>query len=335
MDAGPLGKIDVDGVISGMGLVQDHHGATDDTAEAALSNAQIWIQKPDGWWQFYVQAGAYNILSVGLPYLSTQKNVGELFGPVPYAWLKLAPGKSTSFLIGSLPPLVGAEATFDFQNMNVERGLLWNQENSVNRGVQVNQAWGKLTASMSWNDGYYSNRYSWLSGSLTYASGPHSASFQAMGNLGQTKFRTPVTPVQNNGQMYAVVYTWTKGSWVVQPYWQHGTVPTNAAAGIASGASTDGGAVLVTRTLRHGWSLSGRGEAIASTGSGAAVNLLYGPGSAAWSATLTPTYQSGRFFVRGDVSVVRASSMTPGDGFGRAENEASQARGVVEVGVLF
>ena len=98
---------------------------------------------------------------------------------------------------------MGAESTFTFQNMNIERGLLWNQENAVNRGIQVNQTFGKVTASLSWNDGYYSNRYSWLSGALTYASGPHSIVFSGMGNLGQTAFQTPATPVQNNSTMYA------------------------------------------------------------------------------------------------------------------------------------
>jgi len=58
---------------------------------------------------------------------------------------------------------MGAEHTFDFENMNVQRGLLWNQENAVNRGVQINQALGKFSASLSWNDGYYSNRYLLLS----------------------------------------------------------------------------------------------------------------------------------------------------------------------------
>ncbi|HWE87394.1 MAG TPA: outer membrane beta-barrel protein [Terracidiphilus sp.] len=337
IDAGPLGRIDGNGVLSGMGMVQNNHSAADDTGQAALSNAQVWVQKPDGWWQFYVQAGAYNILSVGLPFLSTQKNVSDLWGPVPLAWFKLAPGKNTSILVGSLPTLMGAESTFDFQNMNIERGLLWNQENAVSRGVQVNQVLGKLTASMSWNDGYYSNRYSWLSGSVTYASGPHSLSFQAMGNLSQTKFQTLATPVENNGSMYALVYTYTKGSWVVQPYWQSGLVPTNPKIGIVKGGSTEGGAILLSRTLGHGMSLSGRGEYIGSAGSAAqgSVNLLYGPGSAAWSGTITPTFQGRRFFVRGDVSFVHGSSITPGDAFGPVGNGADQARGVVEMGFLF
>jgi hypothetical protein len=135
--------------------------------------------------------------------------------------------------------------------------------------------------------------------------------------------------------MYAVVYTWTKGSWVVQPYWQYGTVPTNAKIGVASGSATEGGAVLLTRSFHHGLALSGRGEYLASTGSAGSVNLLYGPGSAAWSATVTPTFQQGRFFARGDVSVVQAKRFTAGDGFGAVGNDGSQARGVVEVGFLF
>jgi Putative beta-barrel porin-2, OmpL-like. bbp2 len=336
-DAGPLGKLSVNGIVSGMGVGQGNAVAGDDAAHGALSNGQIFLQKTDGWWQFYVQAGAYNILALGTPYLSTENAITDLWGPVPVAYLKLVPGKNTSIQIGALPALMGSEYTFDFENMNIERGLLWNQENSVNRGVQINQTMGKFSASLSWNDGYYSNRYSWLSGELTYAKGAHSLEFVGMGNLGHTKFQTLATPVQNNSEMYALEYTYTKGNWIVQPYWQFSNVPTDNAVGISKGATTQGGAVLVSRAFKHGWSLAGRGEYIASTGSGSAgaVNLLYGPGSGAWSATVTPTYQRQRFFVRGDVSVVRAVDFTTGDAFGHAGADATQGRGVMEVGVLF
>lgn len=337
LQAGWLGKLSLNGVLSGVGIAQAHAMPGDQSAQAALSNAQIFLQKTDGWAQFYVQAGAYNIPVLGATVLSTQSSVSDLFGPVPVAYLKLVPGKNTALLIGSLPALMGAEATFDFQNMNIERGLLWNQENSINRGVQLNQTLGKLTASLSWNDGYYSNRYSWLSGSLTYASGAHSLAFAAMGNLSQTAFRTTATPVQNDGQMYALIYTYTKGKWIVQPYWQYGDVPTNLKAGVPQGASAEGGAVLVSRSFAHSFSLAGRGEYLATTGSAGqqSVNLLYGPGSAAWSLTATPTWQKERFFARGDLSAVRATSIAPGDGFGSSGGKQNQFRGVLELGLLF
>ena len=336
-DAGPFGKLAVNGILSGMGLWQGNHVSGDEPTQAALSNGQVFIQKTTDWWQFYVQAGAYDIPALGTPFVSTNDTVSNLYGPLPVGFLKLAPAKNTSILIGALPTLIGAEYTFTFENMNIDRGLLWNQENAINRGVQVNQTIGKFTASLSWNDGFYSNRYTWLSGALTYANGPHSVTFVAGGNYGQTAFQTAATPVQNNSSIYDIIYTYNKGSWIIQPYLQYTDVPTNRDIGIVKGASTRGGAILVNHSFKHGFSLAGRWEYISSTGKASeqAVNLLYGPGSAAWSATLTPTFQYGRFFIRGDLSFVRADSFTPGYAFGPEGTNRNQPRGIIEAGFLF
>jgi putative OmpL-like beta-barrel porin-2 len=336
-EGGPFGKLNLNAIVSGIGVWQGNHIAGDHSTEAAVSNGQIFLQKTTDWWQFYVQAGAYNILTLGTPFLSTDKAISDLFGPVPVWYVKLAPAKNTSIMGGSLPTLMGAEYTFDFQNMNIDRGLLWNQENDINRGIQVNQTLGKFTASLSWNDGYFSNRYSWLSGSLTYVNGPHSLQFAGMGNLSQTAFQTLATPVQNNSAIYAAIYTYTSSGWIVQPYYQYSNLPTNPAVGVRHGASTNGGALLVSRTVKRGFSLASRGEYLASTGNSAegSVNLMYGPGSSAWSITLTPTFQYRRFFARGDLSFVRANNIAPGAAFGPAGTNRNQPRGVVEVGFLF
>jgi hypothetical protein len=336
-DAGPFGKIDVNGFLSGTFMGQNNHVPGDKSTQEALSNGQVFIQKTDGWFQFYLQAGAYDIMSLGTPFLATDKTISNLYGPVPVAYLKLQAGKNTSFEIGSLPTLIGAEYTFSFENMNINRGLLWNQETAVSRGIQVNQTMGKFTASLSWNDGFYSNRYSWLSGSLAYANGPHALAFVAGGNLGQNAFTTYSTPVQNNGAIYNVIYTYTKGSWIVQPYYQYTTVPTNAKIGIVKGNTTQGGAILVNHTFKHGFSLPLRWEYITSTGSSAqnAVNLMYGPGSAGTSFTVTPTFQYGGFFARGDIALAHVSNYTPGYVFGPAGMNDNQTRAVMEVGFVF
>ena len=337
-DAGPFGKIAANGIVTGSGLIQNNHVPGDDYGQAALSNGQIFIQKADGKFQYFIEVGAYTLPALGTPFLAADKTVSDFYGPVPVAFAKVQAGKTTQFLIGALPTLMGAESTFTFQNMNIERGLLWNQENAVNRGIQVNQTLGKyLTASLSWNDGYYSNRYSWLSGSLTYTKGPHTLSFQGMGNLGQTAFQTPATPVQNNSTMYAVIYTYTKGAWIVQPYYQYSNVPTNPAVGVFKGASTNGGAFLVSRAFKHGFSLPGRVEYITTSGSTAdeAVNLLFGPGSAGTSVTATPTFQKGGMFFRTDISWTHASSYTPGDVFGKTGTSPNQVRAIAEVGFIF
>ena len=336
-DGGPFGKIAVDGIVSGTGMWQGNHVPGDSNTQAALSNGQIFIQKTDGWFQFYVQAGAYTLPALATPFLDTGKTITNFYGPVPQGFLKLQAGKNTSFEIGALPTLIGAEYTYSFENMNIERGLLWGQENAVNRGVQVNQTFGKFTASLSWNDGFYSNRYSWLSGSLAYVNGHHALSFVGSGNLSQTAFQTLVTPVQNNSSIYNVIYTYTNGPWIVQPYYQYSNVPTNASIGVVKGASTNGGAISVSRALKRGVSLAGRWEYITSSGSVAdqSVNLMFGPGSSATSFTLTPTFQYGGFFVRGDLSWVHAIDSTPGFAFGPNGANTNQPRAMAEIGFMF
>jgi hypothetical protein len=336
-DAGPFGKIAVNGIFDGLGMWTGNYVPGDNSTQAALSNGQVWIQKADGWFQFYVQAGAYNLASLGTSFLATDKTVSNLYGPVPVAFLKLQAGKNTSLLVGSLPTLIGAEYTFTFENMNAIRGLLWNQENAITRGIQVNQTMGKFTASLAWSDGFYSNRYSWLTGSLAYASGPHTLAFVAGGNASQTAYQTFATPVQNNSSIYNVIYTYNKNGWIVQPYWQYTNVPTNAKIGVAKGASTNGAAILVNRTFKHGFSLPVRWEYLKSSGSAKdnSVNLMYGPGSSATSVTVTPTFQYGGFFFRGDVAYVHASNIAPSGAFGSAGMLQNQPRAMAEVGFIF
>jgi hypothetical protein len=336
-DAGPVGKISVNGTLSGLGMWTGNYVAGDKGGQVGLSNGQVFIQKADGRFQFYLQAGAYNIASLGVPYLETDKTVSKLFGPIPVAFFKLQAAKNTSIMIGALPTLIGAEYTFTFENMNVHRGLLWNQENAVNRGIQINQTMGKFTASFSWNDGFYSNRYSWLTGSLAYTKGPHTLAFIGGGNYGQTAFQTYATPLQNNSSIYNVIYTYLKGPWIIQPYFQYTNVPTNLNIGVVKGASTKGGAILASYAFKHGFSLPVRWEYITSSGSSTdgSANLLYGPGSSATSVTVTPTVQRGGFFVRGDLAYVHASNITPGFAFSQTGANQNQPRAMAEFGFIF
>jgi hypothetical protein len=79
--------------------------------------------------------------------------------------------------------------------------------------------------------------------------------------------------------------------------------------------------------------MGARAEYIDSKAS--STNLLYGGGSKAYSLTLTPTYQQGIYFLRGEVSYVKATDFTPGLAFGVAGTAGSQTRAMIETGVLF
>jgi hypothetical protein len=332
------GKLAVTGILSGIGWTEGNHVSGDSSTHYDISNAQVFVQKTTGWWQFYLQGGAYNLPAIGVPFLSTADSVKNIYGPFPQGYVKFVKG-NFNVEVGALPTLIGAEYTFSFENMNIERGLLWNQENAVNRGIQLNWTHKKLTTAFSWNDGFYSNRYTWLSGSAAWAfNAANSLSFVGMGNAGAYAKNTLATPLTlNNSQMYNLIYTYTKGAWVIQPYFQYTDVATNPSVGIFQGASTRGGAVLATYNFKRGFSLAVRPEYIKSSGNLASgsVNLLYGPGSGAFGFTVTPTYRKDAFFLRGDLAIVHATNSTPGAVFGPTGTNTNQPRGVVEAGFMF
>jgi len=338
-DAGPVGKIFVTGAVSGLGFWQSNAVSGDHDSWLDLDNGQVALQKTDGLIQFYVQAGAYSIPSLGTEYFKAGNMIDKTYGVVPQGFLKIVPTDNFSIEVGKLPTLIGDEYTFTFENMNIERGLLWNQEPAVSRGVQANFSTGPVSISVSLNDGYYSNRYNWVSGSLAWTiDSENSLSVIGGGNFGSTGKSTFATPIaQNNGSIFNLIYTHTSGPWTISPYFQYSHVPSDATLGIAHSASTWGGAVLASYSFNDNWKLAGRAEYIDSSGSFAngAPSLLYGPGSHAWSLTVTPTYQKGIFFARAEASYTGIGNSVPGFEFGKSFDKSSQTRLMLETGVLF
>ncbi|MBS0365058.1 MAG: porin [Proteobacteria bacterium] len=345
-DAGPLGKIYVTGVVSGLSQWQNNVAPGDRAHQADVSNAQVFLNKTDGVVQFFIQAGTYSLPDLGSPYIRSGSATNAFYEPLSQAFIRIVPSDSVSILAGKLPTLIGAEYTFSFENMNIGRGLLWNQENAVNRGVQVNYTLGPVALSASWNDGMYSNQFSWawLSAGWTIDK-TNSLSVIAGGNTRHTSTSSLATPLyQNNEQIYNVIYTHTSGAWTVEPYFQYTHVPRVAAIGALHEAATYGAALFVSYNFDAsavariaGFSLPVRVEYIGSTGSVAdgAPNLMYGPGSKAWSFTITPTWQRGGFFARAEFSYVGARDIIPGLAFGPGGNDSNQSRVLLETGVMF
>jgi hypothetical protein len=216
----------------------------------------------------------------------------------------------------------------------------------------VNYTKGPLALSVSLNDGYYSNNLSWITGAATWTFNPANVLvFSGGGNFRKVDTVNSATPLpQNNSQLYNLIYTHTEGPWTITPYIQYTDVPSLPQFGTGS-ASTFGGALFVDYTFPSdakfdgvslsGFSLPVRFEYISSRGTLAAnsANLLnYGPGSNAFSFTVTPTYQYQIYFVRAEISYVNATDTSPppfGATFGSNGISKSQTRGLVEVGALF
>ena len=340
-DLGDFGKVYVTGVASGIARFQDHAviAAGDHGSYGDLSNAQIFIQKIDGVFQFFVQAGVYSLPSLGTPYVRATRLTDATFGPLPQAFIKIAPTANFSVQAGKLPTLIGAEYTFTFENMNIDRGLLWNLEPAVSKGVQANYTAGPLAFSVALTDGFYSSKYSTVSGSVAYTIDPKNVlAFAASGNTKTTTKSTFSTPgILNNSQVYNLIYTHTDGPWIIQPYVQYTHVDNLVKQFGTTSASTIGGAILAKYSFTPEFSLPVRAEYVSPSGKpgGTGASFLYGTGSKAYSITVSPTYQYKIFFIRAEGSYVKATSTTAGAAFGKLGNDTSQVRGILELGVLF
>jgi hypothetical protein len=337
-DAGPFGTLTVDGVLSGGAIFQsnpsfDAFGKQNDTAAVGLTNAALIINGGVGPISFYIQAGPYSTPSLGTPYYRESTTTSNEFGYVPQGFIKYSPNSTWSVEVGALPTLIGDEYTYSFQNMNIERGLLWNQEPAVSKGVQVNYSSGPLAISGAVTDGYYSDTYTAFSGLLTWTfKNTDTLAFAAEGNAGVAKVSSFVTPPQqNNGEIYNIIFTHNMGPWVISPYLQYST--SDYIPGISQQGDTVGAAVLAKYQINPEWSVAGRAEYITSWGP---ANLLgYGVDSDAWSLTITPTWQKGILFVRGEFSYTGIGGAAPGLGFGGQGLSDSQVRGLLEAGVAF
>ncbi|ANI99729.1 hypothetical protein A8O14_06345 [Polynucleobacter wuianus] len=343
LEFAPLGSVNISAVVSGIGMAQTNAVPNDYHAYADLANAQLVLQKETGLIQFYLQGGYYSTPSLGTTYQRASLQTKESFGVLPLASVSVVPDTHWRLSAGKINSFGGYENTFTYQNSNIDRGLLWNQTSNVSKGFEVSYREGALSSAITLNDGFYSNQLSWMGASLGYQLNARSdASMVWTGAIKANSTNTFITPLfQNNSQIFNAIYSYRADHWSVTPYLQYTYVPANPSIGILSSAQTMGAAVLtsyqVTRSATGGFTLPLRLEYIGS-GNKTQVNtpnLLYGPRSAAWSATITPTYQYQRTFIRGELSYVQAVKTSAGQAFGAAGNATNQARIMLEMGFLY
>ncbi|MGX9981655.1 outer membrane beta-barrel protein [Methylobacterium fujisawaense] len=319
-----------------------------------FTNLMVTLQKADGPFQFYVQAGLYSFPLLGFPLYSSFDQNTQFFGPVPIAYGKYQINDEWSIQGGRMFGLIGSEGLFTYQRANISGGLLFNQEVFLGQGVQLNYSGGPWNASVSLNDGFFSGELNWITGLITYKiddnntiginGGTHFTNFDSRFRGSKFQVATPVT--LQNSSIISVNWSYSNGPWAITPYAQYTSVDRDARLGLA-GAETYGGALLIAYSFTDWFSVGGRVEYIAQNGSrfnpNATTSLLYGAGSSAVSYTITPTFTFERFFVRGEYSHVDLYGIQSGDlasgtlgtGFGRTGNVRNQDRYMVEAGFTF
>lgn len=345
-----LGDWSVHGIATGLTFRQTNPIGSNESTYSGFSNAQMIVEKTGGLIQLFAQTGLYSIPVVGVSYLRAQPTTESGFGYLPHAYVSITPDNNWSLAVGKIPAMGGAEATFTYQNGNIQRGLLWVQTNSVSRGMQLSYSDGPLSAAVTWNDGAYSDVYNWVGGSASLQTSEHSTYTASwVGSVSGNAANTVVTPLlQNNSQIGNLIYQYTSEDWTLTPYLQYTYVPERTNVGINGSSGTFGVALLATYHLtsqgngksvsRH-VSIPTRFEYQSSHGdNGVPANpagLMYGPGSSAWSATVTPTIQWKSVFARGELSYVKTFNPLAGNAFGANGLNNNQVRLMLEAGVLY
>ncbi len=345
-----LGPLTIDGVLSAFTMFTTNVNAAGslDTASGAdlsnrtdISNAFIIVNKSSGTLRYGFAAGAYNIPVVGFALNKTTQTGANtsLYGALPSAYVEYAPSASFNVMAGKLATFTGQESTYTYENANIQRGIIWNIETAVSRGVRANFSGSRFNAGLEVNDGFYSGNRLGVEGQISNTPNA-STTFEFVWVIPNASAPGNATASIANKQLYNPLLTYSTGRWAFSPYALWVISPASKALGYISAEHAFGAVLGVAYALSPTWSLPLRVEygVNGSTRSDTSLNanlLGYGPGSRAWTFTLTPTYRRGVFFARAEASQAEVSAFTPGAAFGLSGSSSTQFRIGAETGIQF
>ena len=307
-----------------------------------VSNGLFTLTKNAGTVRFTVTGGAYAFPTVGLPLLpTTQPNANSyLYGFIPTYALQFVPDAHVTLSAGQLPSLMGQESGFTFQNVNIQRGLVWGQETTFSRGVRVAYTNGKITGTLGYDDGYYSGNHGRALEGLAAWAPTANTTWQFGFTIPGANTPGNVTTSVANKREYDFMLTQEYGKLQLLPYVLVVNSPASTLQGYTKAESSTGLVFLANYAANSAYSVALRFESLANASATGDVSpnadlVGFGPGSGATTWTITPTWHPGPFFARVDFSQVSLRNFTPGLGFGTTGTLSNQNRVMAELGVQF
>lgn len=307
----PSPAVTVTAAVSGYTLASNGSPSHSD-----LSNALVTVARTTGPLRYSITAGAYAFPVVGVPLVSTfaaGANV-NLFGYVPVAYVQWVPNSQFSLSAGKLATLLGQENGFTYQDFNIQRGLAWNAEPTISRGIRATYTPGKLIADLEYNDGYYSGSRRAIEGLLGWQSDSNTnVSFAFI--LPDRNTPSNLSATIANKAEYDLMLTKQFGKLQIAPYFLWIDSPASAAAGYANSETAFAQVFLANYAFGGAWSMATRFEALQNASSGADTGtnadlVGFGPGSSVVTYTVTPQYRLGHFTARAEYSLVNATGLT-------------------------
>lgn len=303
-----------------------------------VTNALVTPTFNSGYFHATATLGFYDLPTLGCALNPTTQSGANmtLFSAMPLYNVSYAPNSHVSFYAGKLLTQLGQEAMFTYQNFNVQRGLGWEMEPLVSRGVRGVYANGPWSVALEGNDGYYGGTSRAFEGSIEFApTGTQTFSFAVIDPRANSA-PNPTAMIANKREEN-LMYTGTFGKFVLTPYvlWmQSAAVPTRG----YTDETAIAGSLLGTYNFTPRYSLGFRYEALrnasATNDPSANADLIgYGPGSAARTFTLTPSYKAGWGVMRFEWSSVDVTNLRPGLGFNVGGTGTHQSRYALEFGL--
>ena len=350
IDAGPLGSLDVSGGVDGFfyGFSGSGDNSVFGSGKAAGAEARVLdikVVKPTGPLQFTIEVKPDDSVYFGIHPSGLVTNTFTL-GPVYAAYVTLPVGKDLTVSVGQVYSLEGFESSTDWNNANIIDSPLYYVENSSSRGVSISYTKGPVAASLVYGDGFDSGVFNVVQGLVTYTfNANNNLSLYGTVNYGRTG---PNTFAYGNGttgfgyagynaayvnsNMIGGYYSYTNGNMNIVPEVQYVYAKVDHEIGIDKFTSNFGAEVIGDYQFgKTPWSL---GSQIIYYSNNGPEAWYLNAHSAGIGIGVTPTWQHGHVFARGEAGLLHLTSIGTGSGFGDG-TARNQAIGLLEAGLIF
>ncbi len=328
----PIGTINVSGALtvytihSNNKVVPNEYKTRYDVGSAIISLSKS--AEPFG---FTLIGGAYAFPVVGVGLSKTSEST-DLFSPIPVAYVEYSPMKGLSIQAGKLPTIIGYESAFTYLNNNIQRGLVWNMQPVINNGVRLTYSTDLFFVKLGVNDGFYTLSKKDPKPALEASLGltPIKDGSIALNVIFPDKDSKPNnTACPSNKRELNLVASYTLDKLSLGADLLYVEAPKSNKANVPEKAKASGVALHLSYDLKP-FKLSGRIEYVKDNSDAGGIDLVgLGDGNKGLTFTVTPAYTQGPFFLRGELSYVKADQPFT------QNNKKDQTRLGVEVGFMF
>lgn len=351
IDGGPLGQLNLSGgydayayAFSGSGV----NSLLGNSKSTGVENRvlDLKITKPTGLVRFTIEVKPDDSLYFGVHPSAMTANTFTT-GPVYLAYVTLAPTPDFSVSVGQVGSVEGWESSTDWNNRNIIDSPLYYVENSSSRGVSISYTKGPFSDTLVYGDGFDSGVFNVVQNLATYAFDSNNAlSLYTTINFGRTGPNTYAYgngttgygyPSYNaayvNSNMIGAYYDYTNGNLSLTPEVQYVYSKVDHKIGIDKFTSNLGAELIGGYKFgKSPWSVGGQIMYYRNNGPQAWYLNAH---SAGIMAGVTPTWQKGHIFVRGEAGLLHLTQVGDGPGFGGNGTDRNQVISLLEAGFVF